>query len=125
MGGSISRRVALARNDELVVLDHAAIMAPPATIASDNCRLGGGGLGLGGRLAAVALGVELEDGGVMDEAVDSGDGHHFVSKDAVPFAKRLVAGDDYTAALVPVGNQLKQRLTFAVTGFDVTDVVND
>jgi hypothetical protein len=42
--------------------------------------------------ATVAFDVHLEDGGVMDEAVDDSDGHCLIWKDLAPFTERLVGG---------------------------------
>ena len=68
-------------------------------------------LAVEGRAAAVALDVHLEDGGVVDEAIDSGQGHGWIGEDLVPFAGRLIAGDDeapfscVTPALLRVGSR--------------------
>jgi hypothetical protein len=43
--------------------------------------------------AAVAFDVHLEDGGVMDEAVDDSHGHCLVGEDLAPFAEGLIGGD--------------------------------
>lgn len=45
MVGSVSRRNTPGLDDELVAFDHGPIMASQATIASDNCRSGGGDQG--------------------------------------------------------------------------------
>ncbi len=63
-----------------------------------DCRAGFGGfdgvlLSFEGDAAAVAIDVDLEDGGVVDEAIDGGEGHGGVGEDAVPFAEGLVGGD--------------------------------
>jgi hypothetical protein len=49
------------------------------------------GLAADGGAASVAFGVHLEDCGVMDEAVDGGDGDGLVREDAFPGAEWLVA----------------------------------
>jgi hypothetical protein len=43
------------------------------------------------RAASVALDIHLEDGGVMDEAVDDGDRDCLLQKNLAPFAEWLVA----------------------------------
>ena len=42
---------------------------------------------------AIAFDVHLDDGGVMDEAIDGGERHGGVREDLVPFAKGLIGGD--------------------------------
>lgn len=44
--------------------------------------------------SSVALDVHLEDGGVMDEAIDDGEGHRLVGEDFAPFTEGLVGGDE-------------------------------
>jgi hypothetical protein len=51
--------------------------------------------------ASVALDIHLEDGGVMDEAVDDSDRHCLIREDLAPFAERLVGGDQEGSPLVP------------------------
>jgi hypothetical protein len=41
----------------------------------------------------IALCLNLDDLGVMNQAIDGRDGHHGVGKDAIPCAKGLVRGD--------------------------------
>ena len=44
--------------------------------------------------AAVALDVHLEDGGMMNQAVDDRDRHCLVWEDLAPFAERLIGSDE-------------------------------
>lgn len=64
-----------------------------------GARLGGSGFGLArgalfGFLEAVALAFEGDNLGTMDEAVDEGDSAGGVGEDLVPFAERLVGGQE-------------------------------
>ena len=63
-----------------------------------DCRAGGrpaaASLSFQRGAAAVALDVHLEDGGVMNEAVDDRDRHCLIRKDLAPFTERLVGGDE-------------------------------
>src|SRR6516225_7065348 len=43
--------------------------------------------------AAIALNVHLQDGGVMNEAVDGGERHGLIGEHLAPFAEGLVGGD--------------------------------
>jgi transposase len=43
--------------------------------------------------AAIALDVHLEDRGVMNKAIDDGEGHRLVWKDLAPLSERLVGSD--------------------------------
>jgi hypothetical protein len=49
----------------------------------------------------IAFDVHLEDGGVVDEAVDGGDGHRRIGEHLAPIAERLIRGDHQRAALRP------------------------
>jgi hypothetical protein len=51
--------------------------------------------------AAVALDVHLEDGGVMNQAVDDSDRHCLVREDFAPFAEGLVCCDEERAGRLP------------------------
>src|SRR5438445_7106922 len=42
---------------------------------------------------AIALDVHLDDGGMVDEAIDGGEGHGGVREDLVPFAEWLIGSD--------------------------------
>src|SRR5262245_55000197 len=68
---------------------------PPAIMVARFCRA----LFDGGS-ATVALDVHLDDGRVMDEAIDRREGHGLTGKDLAPFAEQLVGGDQQRAPLV-------------------------
>ena len=55
------------------------------------------------RTPPIAFGVQLQDGGMVDEAVDRGDRDGGIGEDLPPFAEGLVAGDDQRA----VSNELR------------------
>src|SRR4051812_3260212 len=61
---------------------------------------------LGGGAAAIARDVELEDGGVVDQPVDSRHGHRRFGKDVAPGREGLVGGDQQAAPLVALGRSL-------------------
>src|SRR5271167_1005554 len=63
-----------------------------------------------GGVAAVALGIEFEDGGVVHPAVDRGHSHRRIGEDLVPLAEGLIAGGDQAASLVALGDQLEQDI---------------
>src|SRR6516225_11210646 len=50
--------------------------------------------------AAIALDIDLEDRGVVDESVDRRQRHRLVGKDLAPVAEGLVGGNQQRAALV-------------------------
>ena len=47
-----------------------------------------------GRLSAVTLPLAFQNGGMVDEPINGGDGHHVVLKYLPPFAEGMVGGDD-------------------------------
>jgi hypothetical protein len=75
--------------------------------------------------AAVAFDVHLEDGGVMNEAVDDGDRHCLVWEDFAPFAKRLVGGNQQGSSLVAGADELKEHAGFGLVFGDVGEVIED
>ena len=74
---------------------------------------------------AIALDVHLEDGGVVDEAVDGGERHGLVGENLAPFAEGLVGGDEQGAALVAGADQLEQHAGLGLILGDVGEVVED
>ncbi len=80
-------------------------------VARRDLRLGnvlpGFSAGDGGTFA-VALAVHLDDGGMVYEAVDSGDRHRGVWKNVIPSGKRLIGGDGDRVTLVAMGDELEQ-----------------
>ena len=95
-------------------------------LASVGQAVGGRTAGsLLGLLGAVAVDVELEDHGVMDEAVDGGGGGHGILEDPVPLAEDEVAGDEHGAALVALGHEGEEDLDLVGVLLDVADVVED
>ena len=73
----------------------------------------------------VAVALEGDDLGVVDEPVDHGGGDDVVAEDFAPAAEGLVAGDDQAGAFVAGGDELEEQ----VRGFgferDVADLVDD
>ena len=47
-----------------------------------------------GRLSAVTLPLAFQNGGMVDEPINGGDGHHVVLKYLPPFAEGMIGGDD-------------------------------
>ena len=94
-----------------------------------DCRVGrrpaSASLAFKGRATAIAFDVHLEDGGVMNEAVDDSDRHCLVREDFAPFAKRLVGGDEERPPLVAGADQLEEHAGFGLVFGDVGDVIED
>ena len=67
-----------------------------------------------GGAAAIALDVHLEDGGVVDEAVDDGERHRLVGEDFPPFSERLVGGDQQGTPLVSGTDEFEQDAGFGL-----------
>src|SRR5512132_3018623 len=73
----------------------------------------------------VALDVHLEDGRVVDEPVDHGQGHGWVGEDLAPLTERLVCGDEDGAAFVARADELEQHAGLGLILADVGEVVED
>ena len=67
-----------------------------------------------GGAASIALDIHLEDGRVMDEAVDGSERHSLIGKDLAPFAEWLIGGDQHGASLVAASDQLEQHTGFGL-----------
>src|SRR5712691_1234724 len=61
-----------------------------------------------GDAAAIAFDVHLEDGGVVDEAIDDGERHRLIGEDLAPFAEGLVGGDQQGSPLVSGADEFEQ-----------------
>src|SRR6266542_2446789 len=93
-----------------------------------------GGLGVVGRsggnaaeVAAfepVAVALEGDDGGVVDQPVDHGGSDHVVAEDLAPAAERLVGGDDQAGAFVAGGDELEEQVGGLGLEGDVADLVD-
>ncbi len=76
-------------------------------------------------LEPVAVAFEVDDLGVVDEAIDHGGGDGGVPEHLAPTAERLVRGDDHRRSFVAGGDELEEEVGgFAVEG-DVADLVDD
>ena len=75
-------------------------------------------------LEPVAVSLEGDDFGVVDEPVDHGCGDHVVAEDLAPAAEDFVAGDDQARPFVAGGHQLEEQVCgFGFEG-DVADLVD-
>jgi hypothetical protein len=91
-----------------------------------------GGLDLGRRRGggaplaqAVALALEADDVGVVDESVDERGGDHGVAEDLAPGFEAAVAGDDDRAALVAAGDEREEQVGRLAFEREVADLVDD
>src|SRR6267378_4490995 len=78
-----------------------------------------------GGAAAIAFDVHLEDGRVMDEAVDDSHGHCLIREDLAPFAKGLIGGDQQRSPLVAGADEFEEHAGFGLVLGDVGKVIED
>ena len=90
-------------------------------MVADACH----GPATGGGAAPVAFDVELEDGGMVDQAVDGGDRHGGVVEDTIPGREGLIGGDQQAALLVALRDQLEEHAGLGLVFADVAKVVED
>ena len=62
---------------------------------------------------------------MVDQAVDSRDGHRRILEDLVPFSEWLVCGDHQRTAFVSGGNQLEQYAGFGLILCNVCNVIEN
>jgi hypothetical protein len=73
----------------------------------------------------VAVALEADDLGVVDQPVDHGRGDHVVAEDLAPAAEWLVRGHDQRGAFVAGRDQLEEQVGRLRLEGDVADLVDD
>src|SRR5947209_14596432 len=73
---------------------------------------------------SVALTFNGDDAGVMDEAVDEGDGGGGGGEDGVPLAEIEVGGEDDALVLVATTHDLEEEVGVAVVEGEIADLVD-
>jgi hypothetical protein len=75
------------------------IVAERQSAFTFDCRVGGlptwTMLSIECGAAAITVDIHLEDGGVVDEAINSGERHGLVWKNLAPFAEGLIGSDQH------------------------------
>src|SRR5438034_11679841 len=74
---------------------------------------------------AVALALERDHGGVVDEPVDQRGGDHRVAEDLAPLFEAAVGGDDDRAAFVAAGDEREEQVGCLPFEWQVADLVDD
>ena len=75
--------------------------------------------------APIAFDVQLENSGMVDEAVYGGERHGGIRKHADPVAEGLICRDHQAAAFVSGSDQLEQHRGFGLIFADVAEVLED
>ena len=75
--------------------------------------------------SAVAFDVEFQDGVVVHQPVDGGQGHGRVWEDAVPIAEGLICRDGDGSSFISGTDQFKQDAGFGLVLGDVGEVIED
>jgi hypothetical protein len=73
----------------------------------------------------VALGLEGDHGGLVDQPVDEGGGDHRVAEDLAPLLEAAVRDDDDRAALVAAGDEGEEQVGGLAFEREVADLVDD
>lgn len=73
----------------------------------------------------VAFAFDVDDGAVVQDAVEDRGGDGDVGKDLVPLRKSFVAGKDCGDLLIPPGNELKEQICALNIHGQITNFVND
>ena len=61
---------------------------------------------------SVAVALDIDHLGVVEEPVEDGGGEDVVAEDVAPFGEGFVAGDDHGAAFVAAGDELEDHVGF-------------
>ena len=73
----------------------------------------------------IARSLDLEDDGVMQEAVEQRGGDNRIAEDFSPFRKAAVGGEDHRAFLVASVDELEEQVAAAQDHRQVADLVDD
>jgi hypothetical protein len=76
-------------------------------------------------LEAVAFALDVEGGGVMQQAIENSSGQDGVIEDLAPIEKAFVAGDDQAGAFVTASDQAEEQAGFGVGEGQITDLIDD
>ena len=74
---------------------------------------------------AVARTLDLDDDGVMKEAIEECGGDDGIAEDLAPFGEAAVGGENHSAALVARVDELEEEVGTAGTKGQVPDLVDD
>ena len=74
---------------------------------------------------AVRLTLDIDNGTVMQNAVQDSGGDGDVGKDLVPLGEGLVRGKDGRCFLIPSGNELEEQVCTLDVHREIADLVND
>jgi hypothetical protein len=74
---------------------------------------------------SIAGALDLDDLGVMEQAIEQGGGDDLVAEDVAPFAEAAVGGEDHGAALVTGVDELEEQVGAAGGDRQVADLVDD
>jgi hypothetical protein len=75
--------------------------------------------------STIAFSVHLEDGRMMNEAVDGCEGHRWINENVSPLREGRICCDGDTFAFVAFSDQLKERRGFGLIAPDVAQIVED
>src|SRR6516162_6221760 len=75
--------------------------------------------------SAIALDVHFDDGGVVDQPIDGGEGHGGIREDLIPFAEGLIGGNQDRAPLVARADELEQHAGLGLVLGDVGKIIED
>ena len=92
------------------------------------CAFGGSAtssFGFDGASSSVTFDVEFENCAVMNEPVNGGQGHRGVGEDLVPFAERLVGGNEDGTHFISSADEFEQDTGFGLIFTDVGEVVEN
>ena len=74
---------------------------------------------------AVRLALDVDNGAVMQDAVQDGGGDGDVGKDLVPLREGFVGGKDGRCFFIPSGNKLEEQVCALDVHGEVADLVDD
>jgi hypothetical protein len=72
-----------------------------------------------------AFAVELQDDGVMHQAVNGRHSGHWVLEDLVPFGEHQIAADHHAAPLISLGQKREQHFHLGAVLLHITQIVQD
>ena len=73
----------------------------------------------------IARSLDLDDDGVVQQAIEQSGGDDGIAEDLTPFGKAAVGGEDHGAPLIAGVDELEEQVAAAGNDRQVSDLVHD
>ena len=74
---------------------------------------------------SIAVALDIDYFAMMEESVQDGRGDDGISEQFLPVEKALVGGKDRRAFFIPIGDELKEEVSFLAVHREVADLIDN